>query len=236
MRKIPLRSTHMRRVIPGRFDYSQISLGNTQKMLNSWEFTSGLSARLTADFGVTNAKLAPNYELREKSKTGIQSCLYTVIRLRFLSKFPDVYSLIYNFSASTHVSEFKLQEFSLRVSSSYHHRIIRGGGGGNSKPRLKGKLLRASLCRSLCPSYQRYISVMLRFPKPGFYNWVTLSGRLRYSIDPSTNCAMAWVIAPRKLPHDNNTNPSPDCPSQCEGGGGPGQILHNPPSRPPLNQ
>ena len=39
--------------------------------------------------------------------------------------------------------------------------------------------------------------VMLRFPKSKFYNWVTLSGRLRYSIDPSTNCAMAWVISPR---------------------------------------
>ena len=37
--------------------------------------------------------------------------------------------------------------------------------------------------------------VMLRLPKLIFYNWVTLSGR--YSIDPSTNCAMAWVISPR---------------------------------------
>ena len=33
---------------------------------------------LTADFGVkTNAKLMPIFKLREKSKTGIQSCLYT---------------------------------------------------------------------------------------------------------------------------------------------------------------
>ena len=34
---------------------------------------------LTAVFGVkTNAKLTPNCQLRDKSKTGIQSCLYTV--------------------------------------------------------------------------------------------------------------------------------------------------------------
>ena len=34
---------------------------------------------LTADFGVkTNAKLTPIFKLREKSKTGIQSCLSTV--------------------------------------------------------------------------------------------------------------------------------------------------------------
>ena len=34
---------------------------------------------LTADFGVkTNAKLTPIFELREKSKTGIQSCLYRI--------------------------------------------------------------------------------------------------------------------------------------------------------------
>ena len=34
---------------------------------------------LTADFGVKkNAKLTPIFKLREKVKTGIQSCLYTV--------------------------------------------------------------------------------------------------------------------------------------------------------------
>ena len=34
---------------------------------------------LLADFGVkTNAKLLPIFKLREKNKTGIQSCLYTV--------------------------------------------------------------------------------------------------------------------------------------------------------------
>ena len=34
---------------------------------------------LTADFGVkTNAKLTPIFKLREKSKTGIQSCLYAL--------------------------------------------------------------------------------------------------------------------------------------------------------------
>ena len=34
---------------------------------------------LTADFGVkTNAKFTPKYKLREKSKIGILSCLYTV--------------------------------------------------------------------------------------------------------------------------------------------------------------
>ena len=37
---------------------------------------------LTADFGVkTNSKLTPNCQLREKRKTGIHNCLYTVTSL-----------------------------------------------------------------------------------------------------------------------------------------------------------
>ena len=43
---------------------------------------------LKADFGEkTNAKLSSICQLREKSKTGIQSCLFTVTVLR---TFPDV--------------------------------------------------------------------------------------------------------------------------------------------------
>ena len=51
---------------------------------------------LTADFEVkTNARLTPIFKLREKTETGIQTATLTPI---FLRKFPDVYSLIYNFS------------------------------------------------------------------------------------------------------------------------------------------
>ena len=51
---------------------------------------------LTADFGIkTNAKLTLIIKLREKSKTGIQSCLFTVTLPQNLRKFPDVDSLIH---------------------------------------------------------------------------------------------------------------------------------------------
>ena len=54
---------------------------------------------ITADFGVkTNAKLTPNCQLHNQSKTGIQSCLYKVTLTLIFLKFPDFYSLIYNFS------------------------------------------------------------------------------------------------------------------------------------------
>ena len=50
---------------------------------------------LTADFGVkTNAKLTPIFELREKSKTGIQSCLYTVALTIFALIFRRIFSIM----------------------------------------------------------------------------------------------------------------------------------------------
>ena len=57
------------------------------------------AARFTADFGVkTNAKLTPIFKLREKSKTGIQSCLFTVTLTPILRKFSDIHTIIYVFS------------------------------------------------------------------------------------------------------------------------------------------
>ena len=55
--------------------------GANQRICNSREYTIWLVCllNLTNDFGVkTHGKLKQNCQPREKSKTGIQSCLHTV--------------------------------------------------------------------------------------------------------------------------------------------------------------
>ena len=58
---------------------------------------------LTADFRVKANKVDADFQVAKINTgiqvTGIQSCLFTVtLTPIFLRKFPDVYSLIYNFS------------------------------------------------------------------------------------------------------------------------------------------
>ena len=53
---------------------------------------------LTADFGVkTNTKLTPKCQLRERERAKL---VFRAVCTAFLRKFPDVYSLICNFSAT----------------------------------------------------------------------------------------------------------------------------------------
>ena len=71
-------------------------IGNSREIAiveNLWLLVRLLD--LTADFGVkTNAKFSPIFKLRKESKTGIQSCLYTVTLIPFFC----VNFLIYIFS------------------------------------------------------------------------------------------------------------------------------------------
>ena len=96
--------------LPTLLFYFSLLFSNDFYILLTREFVIVENKRLiclldfTADFGdKTNAKLTPDCQLREKSKTVYSELsVYLSVNLTpiFFCKFPDVYSLIYNFSAN----------------------------------------------------------------------------------------------------------------------------------------